>query len=73
MTEPTVESDVRLSVGDRIRLRWWKVRDWLHRCPECGVRGYYADAPRWEDDVVAQTLGTAGDGCPCCGKGGDDA
>lgn len=58
-----------LPLSDWLLLRWWKVRDWLRRCPECGERGYGGKAPRWEDDKVAQMLGIAHFGCPCCGKG----
>lgn len=51
-----------------LRLRWWAVLRWLRRCPECHQRPYSGDAPRWDADPVAQMLGIAHTGCPCCGK-----
>jgi hypothetical protein len=58
-----------LSFSERVRLRWWSLRAWLRRCPECGRRGYGTAAPRWTDDPVAKMLGVAHLGCPCCGNG----
>lgn len=53
----------------RLQLHWWHLRAWFGRCPECRQRGYLGNGPRWEDDKVAQMLGVAAYGCPCCGKG----
>lgn len=53
----------------RMQLHWWHLRVWFGRCPECRQRGYLGNGPRWEDDKVAQMLGVAAYGCPCCGKG----
>ncbi len=50
----------------------WKLGRWLHRCPECGHRpdGHEdGSMPRWEDDLVAKTLGVAQYGCRRCGNG----
>lgn len=63
------EYDERLTLGQRLQLRWWGIRAWFRRCPECRVRGYGGNAPRWEDDKIAQMLGVATYGCPCCGNG----
>lgn len=63
------EYDERLTLGQRIELCWFRIRAWLHRCPECRKRGHLGIAPRWEDDPVAQMLGVAHYGCPCCGDG----
>lgn len=52
-----------------MRLRWWRIRAWFRRCPECRRRGYGTATPRWSDDPVAQMLGIAQYGCPRCGKG----
>ena len=63
------EYESRLSLSQRLQLRWWGARAWLRRCPECRVRGFGGNAPRWEDDKIAQMLGIATYGCPCCGEG----
>lgn len=59
----------RLTFNDRMHLRFHKELTRWRRCPECGERGYGTSAPRWEDDKVAQMLGIAHKGCPCCGHG----
>lgn len=58
-----------LTFTDRMRLRIQAEFKRHRRCPECGERGYGTAAPRWENDPVAQMLGIADRGCPCCGKG----
>lgn len=59
-----------LTLAERFRLRWWGLRAWLHRCPECHHRPdrhHDSIGPRWEDDRVAQMLGVAQYGCRRCG------
>lgn len=50
-------------------LKWWKLKQWLTRCPECHERGYSDVSPKWSEDKVARMLGLAQYGCPTCGKG----
>jgi len=60
-------SDDRLTLSDWLDIRLGALRDWFHRCPECGRRGYSNVSPRWQDDKTAQMLGIAAFGCPECG------
>lgn len=63
------ERQMQMPLRLRLQLHWWHLRAWFGRCPECRQRGYLGNGPRWENDGVAQMLGVAAYGCPCCGNG----
>jgi hypothetical protein len=61
----------RIDSQVRWEMRWWKFKALFKRCPECH---HWPDThddkySRWEDDRVAQMLGSAKYGCPRCGNG----